>query len=144
MKTEEESNETELVIETSARQAGFLFNLNFLNVLFFTASLKEKIQELTVEDKMLSMTEIKIKEEVKAMERELLEVGKMIVEEEAIRREKIAGCNAAREMHEAQVSTSAVLGIIEYIERMLTYHIQLLEYAISALCPSQKGWIGQI
>ena len=25
MKTEEESNETELVIETSARQAGFLF-----------------------------------------------------------------------------------------------------------------------
>ena len=54
---------------------------------------------------MLSMTEIKIKEEVKAMERELLEVGKMIVEEEAIRREKIAGCNAAREMHEAQVSS---------------------------------------
>lgn len=53
---------------------------------------------------MLSMTEIKIKEEVKAMERELLEVGRMIVEEEAIRREKIAGCNAAREMHEAQVS----------------------------------------
>ena len=52
---------------------------------------------------MLSMTEIKIKEEVKAMERELLEVGRMIVEEEAIRREKIAGCNAAREMHEAQV-----------------------------------------
>ena len=57
-----------------------------------------------MEDKMLSMTEIKIKEEVKAMERELLEVGRMIVEEEAIRREKIAGCNAAREMHEAQVS----------------------------------------
>ena len=52
---------------------------------------------------MLSMTEIKIKEEVKGMERELLEVGRMIVEEEAIRREKIAGCNAAREMHEAQV-----------------------------------------
>ena len=77
---------------------------------------------------MLSMTEIKIKEEVKAMERELLEVGKLMVEEsivisiiimimilismqvgrlmveeEAVRREKIAGCNAAREMHEAQV-----------------------------------------
>ena len=94
----------------------------------FSASLKEKIQELTVEDKMLSMTEIKIKEEVKAMERELLEVGKLMVEEsivisimimitilismqvgrlmveeEAVRREKIAGCNAAREMHEAQV-----------------------------------------
>ena len=85
---------------------------------------------------MLSMTEIKIKEEVKAMERELLEVGKMIVEEEAIRREKIAGCNAAREMHEAQVSASAVLSIIEYIERMLTYHIQLLECPIS-------GWIRQ-
>ena len=120
MKTEEESNETELVIETSARQAGFLFNLNFLNVLFFTASLKEKIQELTVEDKMLSMTEIKIKEEVKAMERELLEVGRMIVEEEAIRREKIAGCNAAREMHEAQVFN--VLIIITIIAIMLTYH----------------------
>ena len=120
MKTEEESNETELVIETSARQAGFLFNLNFLNVLFFTASLKEKIQELTVEDKMLSMTEIKIKEEVKAMERELLEVGRMIVEEEAIRREKIAGCNAAREMHEAQVSAILIVtGIV------LTYHIQV-------------------
>ena len=115
MKTEEESNETELVIETSARQAGFLFNLNFLNVLFFTASLKEKIQELTVEDKMLSMTEIKIKEEVKAMERELLEVGRMIVEEEAIRREKIAGCNAAREMHEAQV-----FAILIITEIMLT------------------------
>ena len=94
--------------------------------ILFSASLKEKIQELTVEDKMLSMTEIKIKEEVKAMERELLEVGKLMVEEsivisimimilismqvgrlmveeEAVRREKIAGCNAAREMHEAQV-----------------------------------------
>ena len=128
MKTEEESNETELVIETSARQAGFLFNLNFLNVLFFTASLKEKIQELTVEDKMLSMTEIKIKEEVKAMERELLEVGRMIVEEEAIRREKIAGCNAAREMHEAQVSAILIVtGIV------LTYHIQVQGYAIHAL-----------
>ena len=127
MKTEEESNETELVIETSARQAGFFLSSPFLNMLF-TASLKEKIQELTVEDKMLSMTEIKIKEEVKAMERELLEVGKLMVEEsivisimimimilismqvgrlmveeEAVRREKIAGCNAAREMHEAQV-----------------------------------------
>ena len=68
------------------------------------------------------------------LERELLEVGKMIVEEEAIRREKIAGCNAAREMHEAQVSASAILSIIEYIERMLTCHIQLLEYPIS-------GWI---
>ena len=110
MKTEEESNETELVIETSARQAGFLFAAStFHNTLFFTASLKEKIQELTVEDKMLSMTEIKIKEEVKAMERELLEVGRMIVEEEAIRREKIAGCNAAREMHEAQVFAILIL-----------------------------------
>ena len=121
MKTEEESNETELVIETSARQAGFLFAAStFHNTLFFTASLKEKIQELTVEDKMLSMTEIKIKEEVKAMERELLEVGRMIVEEEAIRREKIAGCNAAREMHEAQVFN--VLIIITIIAIMLTYH----------------------
>ena len=105
MKTEEESNETELVIETSARQAGFVTDSTFLEAPPFAASLKEKIQELTVEDKMLSMTEIKIKEEVKAMERELLEVGRMIVEEEAIRREKIAGCNAAREMHEAQVSS---------------------------------------
>ena len=49
--------------------------------ILFSASLKEKIQELTVEDKMLSMTEIKIKEEVKAMERELLEVGKLMVKE---------------------------------------------------------------
>ena len=104
MKTEEESNETELVIETSARQAGFVTDSTFLEAPPFAASLKEKIQELTVEDKMLSMTEIKIKEEVKAMERELLEVGKLIAEEDAIRREKIAGCNAAREMHEAQVS----------------------------------------
>ena len=61
---------------------------------------------------MLSMTEIKIKEEVKGMERELLEVGRMIVEEEAIRREKIAGCNAAREMHEAQVSNILIITII--------------------------------
>ena len=110
------------------KQVFFLRALTFHNTLFFPASLKEKIQELTVEDKMLSMTEIKIKEEVKAMERELLEVGKLMVEEsivistmimimilismqvgrlmveeEAVRREKIAGCNAAREMHEAQV-----------------------------------------
>ena len=133
VRTEEESNETELVIETSARQAGFHLSSSFscghvLMCILFSASLKEKIQELTVEDKMLSMTEIKIKEEVKAMERELLEVGKLMVEEsivisimimimilismqvgrlmveeEAVRREKIAGCNAAREMHEAQV-----------------------------------------
>lgn len=47
---QEDSSETELVIETSARQAG---------------ALREKIHELTVEDKMLSMTEIKIKEEVR-------------------------------------------------------------------------------
>ena len=32
-----------------------------------------------------------------------MQVGRLMVEEEAVRREKIAGCNAAREMHEAQV-----------------------------------------
>ena len=32
-----------------------------------------------------------------------MQVGKLMVEEEAVMREKIAGCNAAREMHEAQV-----------------------------------------
>ena len=82
---------------------------------------------------MLSMTEIKIKEEVKAMERELLEVGRMIVEEEAIRREKIAGCNAAREMHEAQVSAILIVtGIV------LTYHIQVQGYAIHATPSAMK------
>ena len=51
-KKQEEINETELVIETSARQAN---------------ALKQEIHELTVEDKMLSMTEIKIKDEVKSI-----------------------------------------------------------------------------
>ena len=121
MKTEEESNETELVIETSARQAGFVTDSTFLEAPPFAASLKEKIQELTVEDKMLSMTEIKIKEEVKAMERELLEVGKLIAEEDAIRREKIAGCNAAREMHEAQVSNCLSSSSSSLSPRMFWY-----------------------
>ena len=80
---------------------------------------------------MLSMTEIKIKEEVKGMERELLEVGRMIVEEEAIRREKIAGCNAAREMHEAQVSniliiTTIAIHLITLVEATFEDNIKVL------------------
>ena len=35
LKTEEESNETELVIETSARQAGFLFQPQLFLMRFF-------------------------------------------------------------------------------------------------------------
>ena len=72
----------------------------------------ERLEQVEVEGKG--------KEEVKGMERELLEVGRMIVEEEAIRREKIAGCNAAREMHEAQVSS---ILIITTIAIMLTYQL---------------------
>jgi chromosome segregation ATPase len=87
LRTQEESGETELVIETSARQ---------------TCALKETIQELTVEDKMLSMTEIKIKDEVRALEQELVEAGRALVEEEAGRRERLTAGTAAREMHEAQ------------------------------------------
>ena len=52
---------------------------------------------------MLSMTEIKIKEEVRGLEQEIQELERAVVEEEALRREKIAGCNSAREMYEAQV-----------------------------------------
>ena len=87
-KKQEEINETELVIETSARQAN---------------ALKQEIHELTVEDKMLSMTEIKIKDEVKSIEKEILEIERAMVEDEAAGREKLAGFNSAKEMYEGQI-----------------------------------------
>ena len=87
-KKEEEINETELVIETSARHA---------------ASLKQEIQELTVEDKMLSMTEIKIKDEIKLIQKEIVELEKFIVEDDAAGREKLSSFNSAKEMYDGQV-----------------------------------------
>ena len=87
-KKQEEINETELVIETSARQAN---------------ALKQEIHELTVEDKMLSMTEIKIKDEVKSIEREILEIERAMVEDDAAGREKLNGFNSAKEMYEGQI-----------------------------------------
>ena len=87
-KKEEEVNETELVIETSSRHS---------------TALKQEIHELTVEDKMLSMAEIKIKDEIKLIQKEVLEVERLVVEEEAEGREKMAGCRSVREMYEGQV-----------------------------------------
>ena len=87
-KKEEEINETELVIETSSRHC---------------TALKQEIHELTVEDKMLSMAEIKIKDEIKLIQKEVLEVERLVVEEEAEGREKMAGCRSVREMYEGQV-----------------------------------------
>ena len=87
-KKEEEINETELVIETSTRHA---------------SALKQEIQELTVEDKMLSMAEIKIKDEIKLIQKEVLELERIVVEDEAEGREKVAGCRSVREMYEGQV-----------------------------------------
>ena len=84
----EEINETELVIETSVRQA---------------SALKQEIQELTVEDKMLSMTEIKIKDEIKFIQKEIVEIQKVIVEDESTGREKIAGFNSTKDMYDGQV-----------------------------------------
>ena len=87
-KKEEEINETELVIETSTRHS---------------TALRQEIHELTVEDKMLSMAEIKIKDEIKLIQKEVLEVERLVVEEEAEGREKVAGCRSVREMYEGQV-----------------------------------------
>ena len=87
-KKEEEITETELVIETSGRHS---------------IALKQEIHELTVEDKMLSMAEIKIKDEIKLIQKEVLEVERLVVEEEAEGREKMAGCRSVREMYEGQV-----------------------------------------
>ena len=87
-KKEEEINETELVIETSTRHA---------------SALKHEIQELTVEDKMLSMAEIKIKDEIKLIQKEVLEIEKIVVEEEGEGREKVTGCRSVREMYDGQV-----------------------------------------
>ena len=87
-KKQEEINETELVIETSARHA---------------SALKQEIQELTVEDKMLSMTEIKIKDEIKLIQKEIVEIQKVVVEDEASGREKLSEFNSAKEMYDGQV-----------------------------------------
>ena len=87
-KKQEEINETELIIDTSTRHA---------------SALRQEIQELTVEDKMLSMTEIKIKDEIKLIQKEIVEIERFITEDEATGREKLSGFNSAREMYEGQV-----------------------------------------
>ena len=105
-KKEEEINETELVIETSTRHA---------------SALNHEIQELTVEDKMLSMAEIKIKDEIKLIQKEVLEIEKIVVEEEGEGREKVTGCRSVREMYEGQVR--CIQGEIDD----LSHQIQLRE-----------------
>ena len=87
-KKQEDINETELVIETSARQA---------------SALKQEIHELTVEDKMLSMTEIKIKDEVKLIEKEILEIEKAMIEDDAIGKDKLSSLTSAKDMYDGQI-----------------------------------------
>ena len=87
-KTLEEINETELVIDTSVRHA---------------SALKQDIQELTVEDKILSMTEIKIKDEVKLIQKEFMEIQKVIIEDDSVGRKKVSGFNSTKEMYDGQV-----------------------------------------
>ena len=45
-----------------------------------STALKQEIHELTVEDKMLSMAEIKIKDEIKLIQKEVVEVERLVVE----------------------------------------------------------------
>ena len=111
-KKQEEINETELIIETSARHA---------------AALKHEIQELTVEDKMLSMTEIKIKDEIKLIQKEIVEIEKVMVEDESTGREKLSGFNSVKDMYEGQVR--CIQGEIDD----LNHQIQLRESRIEKM-----------